>query len=347
MKRLHSYLRYFVYSLLTTGVLSMTSCSTYLPDDLDALGDDIQYTTTEFSPYLGRTTTFENIVTVSNNSTLPLTYEILDIKDQDGISIKDLADVKYPVKVWKKAYTGEETSIEEIESKRITEYRPAIDIQKKSGDIVFWNTLSKLNLQTAPYDGYTMDIAIGNTGGRKIQKGIKLIPYKERAYEPSQYDVSSGLASSAFLRPSILFNVYGENTGNPVNDVRVYINKDYKNTKEGSTLTFSVVDSLNNIIPIDKFKDTKWNEFVHGFNHKFVDGKIVYDVIYPMPLINYPTKFTTSTGNRARSILRYNRLGSGGFLQEAMLGFDFAIYEAGHWEIQFRFVGESPKFVNE
>lgn len=324
------------------------SCDSYVPDDLDALGDDVQYSTTEFSPYLGRTTTYSNIVATSNKSTLPLDFEILDIKDADGESLgEDFLTKKYPVKVWKAAYTGEEKSIEEIEKKRQVEYRPAIDIQKKSGDIVFWNSTSLLGLQTIPYDGYTMDVAIGNSGGRKIQRGLKVLPMKSRAYEPSQYNASTGLAYNAYLFPSRLTNIYGARTGNPTYDIRVYINKDIDNTKPGSSLTISVLDSMNNVIDIKNFKDTKWNELVHGFNPKFENGKVTYDVLYPMPLVNYPSKYTNEAGNRAVLSLAYNRIGRGGYLLEAALGFDFAIYEEGHWEIQFRFNGESPKFENE
>lgn len=347
MKKLNIHLKYSVYSLVGSALLSLSACNSFVPDDLDALGDDIQFTTSEFTPYLGRTIAYENVVTVSNSSTLPLNYEILDIRDADGQSLPNLLTEKFPVRVWQKAYTGEEKSIEEILNKQIIEYRSPIEMQQKSGDLVFWHTTSLLDLQTMPYEGYTMDVGVSNTGGQKIQRGLKISPMKPRAYEPSQYDASSGLATNAYLRPSMLSNIVGERTGNPVHDIKVYVNKDYQNTAPGNTLTVSVVDSLNNIIDIQKFNQTTWEDLVHGFNHKFVEGKVVYDVLYPMPLINYPTKFTDSSGQRSRLGLRYTRLGKGGFRQDAVLLFDFSIYEEGHWEIQFRFAGESPKFDNE
>lgn len=144
-------------------------------------------------------------------------------------------------------------------------------------------------------------------------------------------------------------NIYGEKTGDLIfsSDIEVYIFKDEENTAPGGTLTISVLDSLNAPIDVREFKDTKWNEMIHGFNPVFADNKVTYEVAYPIPLIQHPTRYTNSDGSRAQIALRYNRLGFGGFLREATLGFDFAIFEEGHWEIQFRFRTESPKFVND
>lgn len=348
MKKSNIPFRSLFLVLCANVTVGFFACESYVPDDLDALSDDVQYSTTEFSPYVGRTISFNDIVATSNKSTLPLSFEILDIQNADGESVgENVLGKKYPVKIWKEAYTGEEKSIEEIEAKQQIEYRPAIEIQKNSGNLVFWNTTSLLGLQTVPYEGYTMDVAIGNTGGRKIQRGLKLSLLKPRAYEPSQYNASTGLAANAYLWPSRIENIYGSRTGNFIYDVRVYINKDVENTSPGSSLTVSVLDSLNQTIDIQMFKETKWEQLIHGFNHRFENGKVIYDVLYPMPLVAYPSKYTDATGTMAAINLRYNRIGRGGYLTQASLGFDFAIYEEGHWEIQFRFYGETPKFENE
>lgn len=336
--------------LLSFGVtIIFNSCDSYVPDDLDALGEDVQYTTLQFSPYLGRVEPYTNVVSTGNKSTLPLKFSIVDIRNADGISVPELLTTKYPVKVWKGIYNGTEKSIEEIERKRQVEYRPFMEIQEKSGDITFWNSSSFTNIQTVPYEGYYFDVAIENSGGRKYQRDLKLTPLKPRAYEPSQYDNVSGLATTAYVRPSgISSTIVGERTGKPTLDVRVYINKDYQNTTPGSTLTFSVLDSLNRIIDIEKnFAETDWENLVHGFNHRFVNGKVTYDVLFPMPIVSYRTKFTNNFGNRARAELAYNRIGFGGRLVEAFMYLDFAIFEEGHWEIQFRFAGETPKFTND
>ncbi|WP_462093159.1 DUF5007 domain-containing protein [Sphingobacterium hungaricum] len=334
------------FSLLLSLSVLFTSCDSLIPEDLDALGDDVMITTTEISPYLGRKTSYENIVNVSNTSTLPLNFKIVGPRTAAGQEAPELLE-KYPVKVWTQSYTGEEKTLEEIESKRKIEYRPILDIQQKNGDIIFWNAGNSSFIKTLPDEGYLFDVEISNSGGRRYSRNLKLMPRKERDYEPSQYDDITGLAKSAFLRPNSLINIYGERTGFITYDVRVYIFQNDKITSPGNSLAISVLDSLGQTIDIQKFKDSNFKDLVHGFNHRFENGKVIYDVAYPMPLVSFPSRYTNSTGNMARMNLRYNRIGRGGYLQEALLSFDFAIYKEGHWEIQIRFNGESPKFENE
>lgn len=330
------------------GVAAMlaTSCTSLIPDDLDALDDDVTLTITEFTPYLGRTTVYENIVNVSNKSTLPITFNAVAVRTFDGSPAPELTE-KYPVKVWNAAYTGDEESIEEIEAKRSVEYRPMLDVQHNNGDITFWNTGSESFVLNVPNDGYLFDLEIQNSGGRRYVRDVAVRPFKERPYEPSQYDPSSGLATSAFLRPSYS-NIYDSRDGTmPVFDVRAYIFKQTDNTAPGNTFSISVVDSLGQTIDVRDFKDTDFDELIHGFNPRFQDGKVTYDVAYPMPLVALPTRYTDASGSRSRVTLRYNRIGFGGMLQEARLWMDLAIFEEGHWELQFRFNGGSPKFINE
>ncbi len=346
MKREQMYNKWTLSGLLLGLVIAFSSCTDLIPDDLDALGDDVTITNTDFSPYIGRITTYENIVNVSNKSTLPLDFKVMGVRTAEGVAAPELLE-KHPVKVWTGQYTGQETSLEEIESKRKIEYRPILDMQEKNGDIIFWNAGNNASIKTQPSDGYVFDVEIANSGGRRYSRNLTLRPRKSRDYEPSQYDDVIGLAKGAFLRPTLTYNIYGERTNLPVTDTRVYIFEDTKNQTPGNTLTFSVLDSLGHTIDIRKFKDTDFEKLVHGFNHRFVDGKVIYDVAYPIPLINYPTTYTNEAGNRARMNLRYNRLVQGGFLQQAGIFFDFAIYREGHWEIQIRFNGETPNFENE
>ncbi len=325
-----------------------TSCKSYIPDSIDALGDDVNYTIREFTPTLGRKTIYENGVNLSNTSTLPLEFKLLNVRTVDGMPATELTD-KFPVKVWKKNYTGEETSIEEIEAKREVQYKPILEIAKNSGDIMMWDFGSSDWIRTQPDSCYIFDVEISNSGGRKYARGLRLKPYKQRPYEPSQYNPVTGLATNEALYPSVARNIVGRRTGDYLfgGFIQVFVFKDAANKTPGGSLTISVIDSLNNPIDVRAFKDTKWKEMIHGFNHEFKDNKVTYKVAYPIPLVQYPTKYTTKDGSKAQIMLRYNRLGFGGFLQEASLGFDFAIYEEGHWEIQFRFRGESPKFDND
>lgn len=326
--------------------LLMSSCTSLLPDDLDSLGDDVTMTITNFSPYIGRITTYENIVEVSNRSTLPINFKIMGLRTVDGVPAPELLE-KHPVKVWKGFYTGNEQSIQEIEDKRGIEYRPILDMQENNGDIIFWNSGNISSILTQPNEGYVFDVEMANTGGRRYTRDVIIQPRKPRDYEPSQYDDILGLARMAFVRPTEAMNIFGEKTGMPSTDIRTYIFEDTENTAPGNTLTISVLDSLGNTIDITKFSDTDFDNLVHGFNPRFVDGKVTYDVAYPIPLINYPTRYTNIAGDRAALNLRYSRLGRGGILQHSYLLLHFAIYREGHWEIQFRFNGESPDFEND
>ena len=337
----------FIIPLLV-GALSISACKSFIPESIDALGDDVNYMVKEYSPTLGRKTIYENAASVGNSSTLPLSFKIVNVRTVEGSPAKELTD-KFPVKVWTAQYTGEEKTLEEIEAKRQVEYHSIFEIGANSGNILFWDYGNSNWIKTQPDSCYIFDVEISNSGGRKYARNLRLKPFKERPYEPSQYDIETGLAPRASLSPSYAFNLEGEKTGDFIfgSDIEVFVFKDLENTKPGGTLTISVLDSMNNTIDIQKFKDTNWKEMLHGFNHRFEGHKAVYDVAYPIPLVKYPTRYTTPDGNLARIGLRNNRIGFGGFLMQAQLGFDFAIYEEGHWEIQFRFRRETPKFDND
>lgn len=345
MKLLKS--KYLVFSTCVSILLVISSCKVNIPDDIDALGEELKYNAREFVPYMGRTSTHENLISATNKTTLPLNFEILDIKDVDGVSVPNILDRKFPVKIWKKSYTGLEKSIEEIEAKRAIEYRPAIEIQKNSGNFIFWNTTSFLDLQTSPYEGYTMDIGISNSGGSKIDRGLKLRLMKERPYEPSEYDSNTGLAWGTYVYPTDYQYIRGVKTDLGANNIQVNVIKNYDKTSPGNTLTISVVDSLYNPIDIRKFNNTNWTGMIHGFNHRFEGPNAVYDVLYPLPIVKLKTPFTNSDGSKAVIMLKYNRLNSFELLEEAFVKFEFAIYEEGHWEIRFRFARELPKFDND
>lgn len=324
----------------------MLSCTSFVPDDLDSLGDDIVITTKEFSPYMGRVTTFENTFNVSSKSTLPLNFKVMGMRTADGVPAPELLE-NYPVKVWTALYTGQERSLAEINKKRKIEYRPLLEIQAKSGDLTFWNAGSSSLINTLPMEGYLFDIEVENTGGRRYFRNLALNPKKERDYEPSQYDDLLGIAKNSYLRVPLAINLFGERTDMPISDIRMYIFENKEITAETSSLRFSVLDSLGNAIDIRKFKETDFENLIHGFNHRFENGKVIYDVAYPIPLITYPTRYTNYSGSVARANLKFNRIWKGGFRIEAYLLFDFAIFREGHWEIQIRFNGESPNFENE
>ena len=103
----------FIIPLLL-GALSFSAFKSFIPESIDALGDDVNYMVKEYTPTLGRKTIYENAANVSNTSSLPLTFKLVNVRSVDGAPATELTD-KFPVKVWKENYTGEETSIAEIE----------------------------------------------------------------------------------------------------------------------------------------------------------------------------------------------------------------------------------------
>lgn len=323
----------------------LAACSKNIPDSLDSLSDEVNYAIRSFSPYVGRVNTFKSIVNFGDKSTLPLNFAIINPRTASGVAAPELL-LKHKVKVWERAYTGEEKSLEEIEEKRKEEYRSLLEIQKHNGDIVFWNASSSSRIKTIPDEGYIFDVEISNSGGRRYQRELVLTPKKERDFEPSQYDDVTGLAKMSYVYPWV-GNMFGP-SGRPVRDIRVYFFKNEDKNVVGNTLTISVIDSLG--VPLDIqniFRDTDFENLVHGFKHRFIDKKLVYDVAYPIPLVNYPTRYTNSSGDRALISLRRNRIGRLGFIEPVTLNFEFAIYREGHWEIQFRFNEETPLFENE
>lgn len=323
-----------------------SSCKSFLPEDLDAFGEDVLFTATEFTPTLGRKTIYEDAVNLGNSSSKPLDFKIINIRSENGAPAPELTD-KFPIKVWKSAYTGDEKSIKEIELKREIQYRSILEIGKNSGDIILWDFGSSDWIRTQPDPGYVFDVEISNSGGRRYTRNLTLKPFKERSYEPSQYSPITGLAKFSALRPSTIQNLMGVKTNAFLYDIEVYIFKDEAKKEAGGSLTISMLDSLNQPLNVELFSNTKWDQMLHGFNHKFKDNKVTYEVAYPIPLVKLQTKYTNSSGDNARILLEKNRIGFGGFQSVMRLGFDFAIYEEGHWEIQFRFRGESPKFINE
>lgn len=336
-----------IFTITLLSVIS-TACKSNLPEDLDALGDDVNYSTSLFEPTMGRKTEFLDPVVTGNTSTLPLTFKVINPRTVDGQPAPELTD-KFPVQVWKESYDGQEQSIAEIEEKREIEYRPVLDIQEKSGNIFFWDSASSNFVRTQPDSGYIFDVEISNSGGRKYARNLKLKPMKERPYEPSIYNPVTGIATNSYTYPASTENLVGEKTGFLIftPDIHVFFHRDLTNTEPGNTITFSVLDSMQQPIDIQKFDKTDWENLLHGFHPRFEDGKVTYDVAFPVPLVSRQTRYTNPSGSMARSVFAFDRLGVSGLIERNTIALEYAIYEPGHWEIQMRFTGESPQFNDE
>lgn len=331
--------------MFSAGLLMLSGCKKYIPTDQDSLGEDIVYNTTEFTPVLGRNTFYSNIVSIGQNTSQPLTFKIINVRDLDGQPATVFND-KFPIKIWKEAYTGLEKSIAEIDAKRKTEYRPLLEILEHSGNINFWGeSAHSAFVKAQPDSGYVFDVEVANSGGVRYLRNFKLKPFRERAYEPTIIDPVTGSSPLPYFYAGVL-NMIGAKTGRPLGpaDVRVYFNKVENNGKVGKTLTVSFLDSLNNPIDPKMFNSTDWAKQIHGFNQRIVDKKVVYDVAYPIPLAPVRTDYTSIDGKLANLVISYQRKGIFGYLETCAFYTPFAIYEEGDWEIQFRFPHEAPKF---
>ena len=144
-------------SLLMAMTLIHTSCvDNFLPEAKEAFDRDVNFTATLFDPVMGHTTVYSEIFN-SANSTLPLTFEITDMKHVDGTPAPELMEY-YPVKVWKTPYLGSETSIDEINSKRTTEYRRLFDVRKHTGEFIMWAEANSSILRCQPDSGYILSL---------------------------------------------------------------------------------------------------------------------------------------------------------------------------------------------
>jgi hypothetical protein len=326
------------------------SCKKLVPEYREALSAEAGFSQTTFEPVTGRTTMYSNVFSNPNNSTsYPIDFKIVNPRRFSGEAAPELTDV-FPVKVWKSAYTGDEISIAEIEAKRAIEYHNVFEVRKHSGDFVMWASSSSSILRCQADSGYIYDIEMSNGGGRRYFRNMRLMPYRERPYEPSNLNAITGQSVANGVYPSLTTNIKGDSTGDYLSaaDIDVYIRKTNEGANpKGNSLSFIFLDKYYKPINPNKFALTDWKNLLHGFNRTMTDTKVTYDVAYPMPLVQMPTRFTTADGRRCSVRFSYARIGFGGFQQTAVLGLDFAIYEEGNWEIVFAFKNDNPKFSND
>jgi hypothetical protein len=186
---------------------------------------------------------------------------------------------------------------------------------------------------------------MSNSGGRRYFRNFKLMPLKERSFEPSTLNAITGLSQFTGLSSSDVDNMNGVKTNRYLsgNDIEVQFHK----VGEGNSLKFKFVDSLYNPIDPSLFNLTKWDKLVHGFDMEKTNEYVKYTVAYPVPLIAYQTDYTNAAGDKARVLFSYERQAYGNIRSVTNLKLDFALYEKGDWEIIFWFKNESPKFIND
>lgn len=318
-----------------------------IPEDKDYFNERLDYTVRTFSPVLGRTTVFTNIFN-HNNSSLPLKFEMLNVRNPDGTPADNLTKMQ-PVWIWKSAYTGEEVSLKEIRDKRTEEVHPLWEL-RKSGEFVLWQSATNELIPgyqgSAALGSYLFDVKVSNSGGEKTIKDLAFSPLREMAYDPANRDAVTGLLKDSIL-PTELSGMIGQTTrkmlSNAAKDVYVYFRK----VGNGSSLSFKFLNKDNTPINTDAFEDTQWEGLVHGFNMQRSPEAVRYDVAYPIPLVKRPTKYTTGDGSKASVEFSYNRLGFNGVRETGKIKLSFSIFQEGDWEIIFHFRNESPRFQDD
>lgn len=346
-------------SLLWSGCADIYN----LPEEKEFISNNINYATKVFEPILGRNNLFGNIN--SDNSSLPLTFEIVNARYGDGRPVTDLFQTR-PVYVWTQAYDGLEKSLEEIEAKRKIEERPLFEV-RSSGQFILWASATDDLVEPRPTDSSDLtqdirffDLRVSNSGGERMIYDFQIVPWRERPYEPSN-DINpytGGVAPDPrqpsnptrrdYLRPRLI-NVIGERTeralvsNDEIKDVVAFI-RPFEGGN-GHTLRVKVLDTNDEPIPPSLFNETDWERQVHGFNRRETDEYVEWDVAYPVPLVDVQTNYTTN-GN-ARFNLRYFRRGFGGIVSRSEFGLDFRIFRKGDWEVVIKFMTDNPKFEDE
>ena len=319
----------------------LASCKKNLPDSRLSIAADTQYSQYLYEPVLGRNTLFSNVLQYGNSSR-PLDFKIVNMRTFSGEAAPELENF-YPVKVWKVPYNGTEKSLAEIEAKRVIENHQLFEIRPHSGDFLMWGEANSNQIKAQPDSGYVFDVEMSNSGGRRYFQNFRLLPRRERPYEPSNLNAVTGQGTDVSVSPSSV-NIIGERTGQPLfSDVRVL----FKKAGNGNSLTFKFVDTLSNPIDPNKFSGTDWPNLVHGFNMVKTNTSVKYEVAYPIPLTAYPTKYTTLAGNQSRVVFRFDRQAFGNVLQKNFVALNFNIYQKGDWEITIWFKGDKPKFDND
>lgn len=338
-----------------------------LPEAKEYLSPNINYQNKTLEPVLGRTSLLGSFN--SDNSTLPLKFEIVNARYGDGRPVTDIFQVR-PTYVWTAAYDGREKSLEEIEAKRKLEDRPLFEV-RESGQFIMWASSDDNLIEPRPADSSDLvqdirffDLKVSNTGGEMLLTDFRLIPWRERPYSPST-DINpytGGVAPDPtdvrnpnkrdYIRPSILSGVIGANSNRPmqsndqIKDVVVYI-RPVEDATGTNTLRFAFHGPDGTPINPALFNETRWETLVHGFNMQMTNEYVQYDVAYPIPLVALNTQYTSNNGTNARVEFRYSRRGFGGITSVGTFGLDFAIYRPGNWEVVFHFRNELPKFEDE
>lgn len=338
---------YLSAGLVSIALLNISCMDNFLPESLDSFDKDATFPTTVYRPVLGRTTVFSGNFN-AGNSTQPLTFTIAGITRADGSPAPELTDL-FPVRVWKSPYLGTEKTLAEIEAKRTYENRQLFQVRAHSGEMVMWENALSSFVKCNPDEGYVFSVRAENSGGYRIYENMQLVPEREMDYEPNTTDSETGFVTDDYVHPSVANRIFIEGgTGYfsimETEDIQVFFRRNYDNTDKEKTLTFRFFKKDYTPLNPANFNVTNWSGLVHGFDMEMTDEYVRYKVAYPIPLNTIPTQYTNTTGDMAHVLFRWDRIYRGTYRMTSTLGFDFAIYKEGHWEIIFVFAGGNPEF---
>ncbi|SHM93943.1 DUF5007 domain-containing protein [Chitinophaga sp. CF418] len=343
-----------LFILLSLSLLFF-ACRKWAADDLDYLSKRAVYNQRVFSPILGRTTLYSQIFN-TDNSTTPINFRILNVRyKKDGKATNDF-EQKVEALVWKATYTGEEKSLAEIEAKRGIETHSVFEVRQQSGDFVLWAEAKGISMRQQPDSGYLFDVEASNSGGTNMYKDLSLMPFKEQAYAPYEYDAITGAHRANYPNPndSSIFELIYNHPGvyNMIDDgtnlqlkgdsVRVFFHR----KGDGNSLSFKFMDKDSLPINPEKFNLTPWDSLLHGFNKQMTATEVNYQVAYPIPVMRFKTRYTNGDGSQAYVKFSFSRLGFGNIREIGVLDLNFNIYQKGDWEIIFYF-RNNPRFRDE
>lgn len=359
------YTKYKILAGIAGLSLVMASCDDMynLPEEKDFISTNLTYTTQILEPTLGRTSIFNPLS--ADNTTRPITFEIINPRYGDGRPATDFLQTALTYE-WIAEYTGFETSLEEIESKRRLVEKPMFEVDE-GGRFILWETATNETVPPRPSDTLLLtqdirffDLKLSNSGGVRYIRDFQLIPWREIPYLPTDLNPYTGEIAPdpvnpldsrkrAYITPNWMDNVIGELTNVPLvnnndkKDLVVYI-RPFEGGN-GNKLRFVFLDKDEQPINPEEFNETRWDEMIHGFNRRITSEYVEYDVAYPIPVVNINTVY--ASGGRARATISYSRVGWGGVRTTATFGLDFTIFKKGDWEIVFHFRNDNPKFDNE
>ena len=342
--------------LILVFLSGFTSCRKFFPEERDSIDAKAGFIGTGiYAPILGRNTVYRGIFNFGKSST-PLEFEILNLRRYDGSPAPELTDSIYALKVWKRygtgGYSGDETSLQEIEDKRTIENHRILEMEKYSGDLSIWSGMNTDALISQPDSGYRFDVKVSNSGSTRYYYNLRFMPYKPQLYAPNIYDVNTGMYTGVALASGTSgVAVSGmakrkDNSAMVASDVDVYFIR-RPDTQGPNTLSFVFMDSVFRHLDPALFSNTDWDNLIHGFNRRMTPTEVTFDVAYPIPLVEQATKYTNSAGNRATVNFSYYRVVPGGSGVTANLRFSFAIWQPGNWEIRFVFKNSTPKFSGD